>query len=389
MRSLSQYPLAKALPSHLKVPLLAWQRPDRKQNIIMRKEGFISAFSDLHESVSALVQTAEKNRTQLRAVRYQNYFVHCHVSNMMVNVEERQALDTLRVPVLFTTKLDENAGYMSSDVWPKTCGNTFNYDRTMNRCVEKRFLNDTLARCGRTYDDMRRFLGHPNVLLQLVSQHQSFDHPKVLSLPLGIVGGKAKRVAQALTLISVMRQEGRAPKRSKLVLVNNSGWNYRQDVNAYFKRVFGEDNAYRLGAHAPPQEDLPPGYNAEVVFIMELASSKFVVCPPGLGFDTYRLWQALLMGAVPIVESSPGFDRTYSLLPVLVVPSLLDVTPAFLESAYPCFIEHAAQWRYDMLTQQYWDVLIATALSTASIDHIARAHPPVNPYCNFMHRHRT
>jgi hypothetical protein len=90
------------------------------------------------------------------------------------------------------------------------------------------------------------------------------------------------------------------------------------------------------------------------------------------------------MGAIPIVESSPGFDRTYSKLPVLVVKSLLDVTPQFLEMAYPCFLKNAANWRFDMLTQAYWDRLTVRALASGNIDHVTFNHPRVNPWCNFL-----
>ena len=52
--------------------------------------------------------------------------------------------------------------------------------------------------------------------------------------------------------------------------------------------------------------------------MMETAESRFALSPSGLGMDTYRLWQALLVGTVPVVESNAGLDRTYSSLPVLV-----------------------------------------------------------------------
>jgi hypothetical protein len=35
---------------------------------------------------------------------------------------------------------------------------------------------------------------------------------------------------------------------------------------------------------------------------LDIAQSKFVLCPSGLGFDTYRLWETIILGSIPIVE---------------------------------------------------------------------------------------
>jgi hypothetical protein len=57
----------------------------------------------------------------------------------------------------------------------------------------------------------------------------------------------------------------------------------------------------------------------------QVAESLFVLCPSGLGFDTYRLWETIMLGSIPIVESNKGFDRTYVNLPVLVVNNFTDL----------------------------------------------------------------
>lgn len=70
-------------------------------------------------------------------------------------------------------------------------------------------------------------------------------------------------------------------------------------------------------------------------YLDDMARSQFVVCPPGNGFDTHRVWEALAMGAVPIVIAGP-IEQLYAGQPVLVVDSWADVTAAALEE----FREH-------------------------------------------------
>jgi len=40
------------------------------------------------------------------------------------------------------------------------------------------------------------------------------------------------------------------------------------------------------------------------------------------------------MGGIPVFETSPGFDKTFHKLPVLIVASYDDITPELLEATY-------------------------------------------------------
>lgn len=85
-----------------------------------------------------------------------------------------------------------------------------------------------------------------------------------------------------------------------------------------------------------------------------IVSSKFIVSPLGAGFDCHRTWEALILGAVPIIRKttiSPVFDG----LPVLQVNQYSDVTAESLQSyAYP---PHIKEYR---LTLGYWIGKIAS-----------------------------
>lgn len=243
------------------------------------------------------------------------------------------------------------------------------------------FLNTSLNKCGKTYDDYKAFLDHPKFLLALASQHHGFAHAKLFSLPLGVRPGSAVLILSVILSHNTTESQAAAmEKKGKLVIVNNSGWWYRARVNDYFKTAFNESNSYSF-KKGQTSTKTPKERNIE--YITEISQSKFVICPPGIGYDTYRMWEVITSGGVAVVESSPGLDKLYSLLPVLVVHDLLKLTPSFLESVYDCFAAHAGKWRYEMLTQQYWDSAIVKVLSSGSIEHLTRDHPDKNPYCWF------
>lgn len=56
----------------------------------------------------------------------------------------------------------------------------------------------------------------------------------------------------------------------------------------------------------------------------------FVLSPHGNGLDCHRTWEALALGCIPVVKTSP-LDHMYSGLPVLIVRAWTDVTSALLQ----------------------------------------------------------
>jgi hypothetical protein len=346
-------------------PVLAWARPTREANIFHAKKKFLHTIAQLGLSMKALSGEAVAKGVSLSSVRYHTYLGHCYLLKLAGSLED------LPLPVILTTKLDENWGYLTSDVWPKTCQRTGTYDHKNNRCTEEYQLATSLKKqCGKTYTDFKRMLDHPKIALMVVSQHQSFNHPKVVSLPLGARNASAFMIERVVASFSAVADSAAITKdqqallrKPKLVLINNSGWWYRARVNRYFAAVFNESNTYSLGKFAVKTKRRR-GDELHTDYLRQMMAAKFVICPPGLGYDTFRMWEALAMGAIPVVESSAGLDRNLFLLPVLIVEDLIKLNPSFLEKVYPCFIRHAHQWHFEMLSQAFWDGLLATTLAT-------------------------
>jgi hypothetical protein len=66
-------------------------------------------------------------------------------------------------------------------------------------------------------------------------------------------------------------------------------------------------------------------------YMRKLSNCKFVISPPGNGWSNHREWEALNLGAVPVVLSHAGVNPVYGALPVLIVESYEQVTVQFLE----------------------------------------------------------
>ncbi len=65
-------------------------------------------------------------------------------------------------------------------------------------------------------------------------------------------------------------------------------------------------------------------------YLSDLKKSSFVLSPRGNGIDCHRTWEALYMGAIPIVPSTT-INKVYEGLPVIIVQDWQIVDQEFLE----------------------------------------------------------
>jgi len=77
----------------------------------------------------------------------------------------------------------------------------------------------------------------------------------------------------------------------------------------------------------------------------------FVVSPPGEGLDCHRTWEALCLGCIPIMISTP-IDSMFDGLPVLIVKSWSDVTQELLQTTISEY--NMKEWCLDKLKLKYW-----------------------------------
>ena len=110
----------------------------------------------------------------------------------------------------------------------------------------------------------------------------------------------------------------------------------------------------------PPAER---GTNAE--FLEALVRHRFVLCPPGNGVDTHRMWEALLAGATPVVLRSQAVSP-FSELPILFVDEYRQVTKELLEKALESRLEPVEI--HPVMTSDFWQKKIHEARDEISKD---------------------
>lgn len=147
---------------------------------------------------------------------------------------------------------------------------------------------------------------------------KEWKHPKLIIIPLGIANhywphGNKETFERAM-------KEKQLSSKKHLVYLNvdiSSNPEKRKPVVDFFK-----DEAFVYATSKKPIKE----------YLQDLSFCEFVISPQGNGWDCHRTWEALMMGAIPIIPRSPIKDL-YIDLPVIMIDSWTEVTSAFLQKS--------------------------------------------------------
>ncbi|MCI5052052.1 MAG: hypothetical protein MRY21_02815 [Simkaniaceae bacterium] len=164
-----------------------------------------------------------------------------------------------------------------------------------------------------------------------------FSHPKLVPLPIGIANS-CWRHGNVNNFNRVMRYVGKVDKHYLISYTcrDSTAPKYRIPARIALNKL-REATVLKNMSH--------------LQYLTALLRSKFVACPRGNGLDTHRAWEALYMGAYPVVLSTPS-DSMYQGLPVLIISDWRELTREKLESVYREF--QARKFSRERLFASYW-----------------------------------
>ena len=171
--------------------------------------------------------------------------------------------------------------------------------------------------------------------------------PEVAAIPLGLGNSYCMVTAKAEDLARVC--EMRIPREKWLSV------NFRPETNPAARGPLIE--RYSSAGWATVRA----GGLAQQSCLEEIAAHRFVLCPPGNGIDTHRMWEALYLGTIPVVQRHPALD-SFSDLPILFVDDLGGLNPGLLEREYERI--NAAKWNTEKLFLPWWRDRLESAKSS-------------------------
>lgn len=88
-------------------------------------------------------------------------------------------------------------------------------------------------------------------------------------------------------------------------------------------------------------------------YFAQLPSYKFVVSPEGNGIDCHRHYEALMAGAIPIMEHNARIEQKYQGLPILYTTDYSELTTEYLYRTYVEMIK--TEYDFSRLFLQHYD----------------------------------
>jgi len=181
-------------------------------------------------------------------------------------------------------------------------------------------------------------------------------HPKLDSIPIGVSDnleppGKVRMPesvvfhANLTRYLETLRAAQAQPKQQWLMMQMSDTHPERRRVRHAFRGWRGEGAV-----------QLTPDTQRKLTarqFLLEMGRHRFVLSPRGNGVDAHRTWEALLVGAIPVVRHT-ALHPLYERLPVLVVADWPDVTPQLLREFYANYTRRRELYDYDRLFADHW-----------------------------------
>lgn len=210
--------------------------------------------------------------------------------------------------------------------------------------------------------------------------NKQLDHPKIRSIPIGIsrslpgvvqngiIGpymswekslGTYKHVVDYMNYLSSNIQDRLAHMRSKRTSKKLIQIRYTVCNTAALKGGarpgFQEHIDFRQKLSTYIENETPFEVKPLVDWsdnIREIKDYKYCLAPPGRGPDTFRAWESLLVGTVPIVFRTTINDL-YEDLPVLVLDNFEQLNEQYLNQQYDIIVSRV-NYNFEKLFLKYW-----------------------------------
>ncbi len=238
-------------------------------------------------------------------------------------------------------KIAEDLGivYCETDNLSDFIDNEFVLSHNSDGCILPEGVS--IDRMGKQRDYDFNWKDIPNKLKLLFAINVDVDDSRIISLPVGL---------------ERTRWFPQLKKRDKMIELMNSN---HCPAKLVYLNINPQTNIYSrpqlIGIMRPkPWCTFVDGRNGSGFdeYASQIRDHKFVFSPDGNSFEGHRTWEALYLGAIPIVERHVFMEEFAEHLPILIVDKWEDVTEDYLNLQYDILMSR--EWDWELLSISYW-----------------------------------
>jgi hypothetical protein len=199
--------------------------------------------------------------------------------------------------------------------------------------------------------DFQLFIENPKII-HWFSQNLVTSHPKMTKIPIGLdyhtmtssdMWGKSISSLEQESILIKMRNSALPFSERRPIIYSNFHFN-----------IYTKYATDRRDAISQIPQNLiyyePNKINRYDTWVNQ-TEFAFVASPHGNGLDCHRTWEALCLGCIVIVKTSP-LDELYKDLPVLIVKEWENITESLLLDTIENFKN--SKFLFEKLTLEYW-----------------------------------
>jgi len=212
-----------------------------------------------------------------------------------------------------------------------------------------------------TKNEFLMFIENPKIIHWFAQNCICLDHPKLSQIPIGLDyhtmserviswGPMATPVDQEVELESIVQTAKPFYERTNQICAY-SNFHFAMNTRFAFDRRNAIDEIPASSVYYEPNQ-----ITRRETWTKQL-NYAFVVSPHGGGLDCHRTWEALVLGCIPIVKTSP-LDPLFDGLPVWIVQKWSDVTAENMKKIVAKF--RGKTFQLEKLRLDYWMAKIRT-----------------------------
>ena len=187
----------------------------------------------------------------------------------------------------------------------------------------------------------KKFNKKPICINQWFAVNVSYDHKDLHHIPLGISESFRKRHLN-INYLNEMTKPFKQTKRESLYV--NFNQNTNRKVRNGILKILKKKNFTTTGSYGLEVSD----------YIKDIKHNQYVLCPTGNGFDTYRLWETLIIGSSPVVNSTKNYLE-FRNLPIYYFNNSKELNLKYLKSKNDTIQElENKNITRNYLTTSYW-----------------------------------
>ncbi|MCF7852612.1 MAG: hypothetical protein K9M07_05165 [Simkaniaceae bacterium] len=190
-------------------------------------------------------------------------------------------------------------------------------------------------------ENFARYLDDSKLIVWFAQNVDNYRHNKLIPIPIGIANQYWNH--GSIKTFNLAKKRAAQSSKSYLLTMNFSNGSFPKERVRLWQLLSNKAYCYT------------PEIKSHLMYLLDLAKSKFVLSPRGNGIDCHRTWETLYMGGIPVVMSST-LDDLFEGLPVLVVGDWGEINQKFLEKKWIEF--RNKEFNNEKLFFPYWKKLI-------------------------------